>query len=253
MENLGPRPFSFFPPIIGLEHNEFLFRRATWSEVLVVHCKTGEEIWIPKRFLGETSKVEDPIVIVGLTRELEFKGGAIWPYQRRVIEMPLAVGGSPMSGMTEPEPQVHAPGPPPPAPPSAESRIFRLIGGVLAVGILVYLGSVSLLRLGEVHQRVVMSVKDQNYLELTGRDGYAGVLEKLGPPASDRWQSETGAIQYRAMAYPQRKYIVVLMGSTRDNAQYIGTMDEDWKPLHSVDLPSGNGTTAPLLRGLRPF
>ena len=53
LENLGPRPFSFFPPILHIEHNEFLYRRSTWSEVLVVNCKSGEEIWIPRRFLGE--------------------------------------------------------------------------------------------------------------------------------------------------------------------------------------------------------
>ncbi len=32
------------------------------------------------------------MVIVGLLKELEYKEGAVWPYQRRVIEMPVAVG-----------------------------------------------------------------------------------------------------------------------------------------------------------------
>ena len=31
------------------------FRKATWSEVLVYNVKTNEEIWIPRRFLGEVS------------------------------------------------------------------------------------------------------------------------------------------------------------------------------------------------------
>src|ERR1051325_2914507 len=93
MEHLATRPFSFYPPILGIEHNEWLFRKATWSEILVVNCKTGAEIWIPRRFLGEISRTEAPVVIVGLTRELEYKAGAVWPYQRRVIEMPVAVGG----------------------------------------------------------------------------------------------------------------------------------------------------------------
>jgi hypothetical protein len=44
---------------------------------------------------------------------------------------------------------------------------------------------------------------------------------------------------------------VILMGSTRDAARYIGTMDENWAPLHSVELHTG-GTTFSLLRELSP-
>jgi len=250
MEHLGTRPFSFYPAILNVEHNEFLFRKATWSEILVVNCKSGEEVWIPRRFLGEISRVGDPVLIVGLNKELEYAAGAVWPYQRRVIEMPLAVGGGPVSPGAEPPPA--APAPVPSTSPGAETRIFRLIGIALAVAILLYLGAVSLLRIGEVQQHVVLTAKDQSYLELTSHDGYPGVIAKLGQPASDHWQSESGEIQYRALAYPQRKYTVVLMGSTRDGAQYVGTMDENWKPLHSVELRSG-GTTASLLRGLPRF
>src|SRR6516162_8562938 len=76
LEHLGTRPFSFYPAILHIDHNEWLFRKATWSEVLVVNCKSGEEIWIPRRFLGEVSRVEDPVLIVGLNRELEYKGGS---------------------------------------------------------------------------------------------------------------------------------------------------------------------------------
>src|SRR5689334_7518904 len=91
MDHLATRPFSFYPPIIGVEHNEWLFRKATWSEILVVNCRSSAEIWIPRRFVGEVSRVEDPVLIVGLTRELEFKGGAVWPYQKRILQMPIAV------------------------------------------------------------------------------------------------------------------------------------------------------------------
>src|ERR1051325_2366997 len=94
LEFLNNRPFSFYPAIIGIEHNEWLFQKATWSEILVVNCKSANEIWSPRRFLGEVSRTDDPVLIVGLNRELEYKAGAVWPYQRRVIEMPLAVGGS---------------------------------------------------------------------------------------------------------------------------------------------------------------
>jgi hypothetical protein len=78
------------------------------------------------------------------------------------------------------------------------------------------------------------------------------VVQKLGKPASDRWQSESGELQYRALGYPDRKYAVILMGSGRQAALYIGTVDENWKPVHSVALHSG-GTTASLLRTLKRF
>ena len=94
LEALRNRPFSFYPAILNIEHNKWQYRKATWTDVLVVNARTGQEIWIPRRFLGEISRIEDPVVIVGLLKELEYKEGAVWPYQRRVIEMPIAVGAS---------------------------------------------------------------------------------------------------------------------------------------------------------------
>jgi len=35
LEQLGDRPFSFYPAILGVDHNEWAFRRFTWSELLV--------------------------------------------------------------------------------------------------------------------------------------------------------------------------------------------------------------------------
>ncbi len=95
LEHLAARPFSFYPPILNIEHNEWRYRKETWSEILVVNWKTGEEIWIPRRFIGEVSRIHDPVLIVGLTRELEYKAGAVWPYQRRILQMPVAAGVHP--------------------------------------------------------------------------------------------------------------------------------------------------------------
>ena len=78
------------------------------------------------------------------------------------------------------------------------------------------------------------------------------MVQKLGKPVSDHWQSESGELQYRALGYPDRKYTVILMGSGRQAAVYIGTVDENWKPVHSVALHS-SGTTASLLRALKRF
>ena len=135
LDHLVKRPFSFYPPIIGIEHNEWLFRKATWSEILVVNCKNGSEIWIPRRFVGEVSRVDDPVLIVGLNRELEFKGGTVWPYQPRVLQMPVAVGGLPLPPSEESE------GRRSPAPivgirlEPSDKRIFKLIGGTWIVAL----------------------------------------------------------------------------------------------------------------------
>jgi hypothetical protein len=252
LEHLATRPFSFYPPIVNIEHNEWLFRKATWSEILVVNCKSGAEVWISRRFVGEVSRVDDPVLIVGLSREIEYKGGAVWPCQRRVIEMPLAVGGR-----TTSSPEVVDRSAPAPVVgirlESNDKRIFKLIGGALGIAILLYIVAVNMNRIGEIRQRnVVYSTKDQQYLDLTSRDDYLAIVQKLGQPATDRWQSETNPIQVRALSYPDRKYTVILMGSDRRSAVYIGTMDENWKPIHSVELHSG-GTTSSLLRNLKQF
>src|SRR5438445_2346497 len=132
LEHLGNRPFSFYPPILNVEHNEWFFRRGTWSEILVVNSRDGQEIWIPRRFLGEISQIEDPVLIVGLVKELEYKAGAVWPHQRRVIQMPVAVGGS------RPVPtQIGAPAPVIGIRPQSvtDSRVGRLVGITMLVGV----------------------------------------------------------------------------------------------------------------------
>ncbi len=94
LDQVGRRPFLFYPAIVGIEHNEWMLRRVTSSEVQVINTKSSEELWIPRRFLGEVSAIEDPFIIAGLIKELEYKGGAVAPHRRRVIEMPRAVNGS---------------------------------------------------------------------------------------------------------------------------------------------------------------
>jgi hypothetical protein len=251
LAHLTTRPFSFYPPILNIEHNEWLFRKATWSEILVVNCKSGAEVWISRRLVGEVSRIDDPVLIVGLNRELEYKGGTVWPFQRRVIEMPAAAGGSPLASAAVPDRRASAPvvGI---RLESNDRRIFKLIAAALPVAVLLCLAALRLTQVGEVRQGIVFTTKDQQYLTLTSRDDYLAAVQKLGKPASDHWQSESGELQYRALAYPERKYTVILMGSARQAAVYIGTMDENWKPVHSVELHSG-GTTASLLRSLKRF
>src|SRR5258708_8883482 len=94
-DHLGQRPFSFYPPILNVDHNEWLFRQATWSEILVANTKSGEEIWISRRFVGDISRIDEPVMILGLTKELEYKMGQVLPALRRVIEIPRAVNEGP--------------------------------------------------------------------------------------------------------------------------------------------------------------
>lgn len=249
IEHLASRPFAFYPALVGVEHNEWRLVRATWSEIQVANTRQPLEVWIPRRYFGEISRVEEPVMIVGLARELEYKAGAVWPYQRRVIELPRAVAEL---KRYPPEPE---PLPPPsgvrPAP-STESRISRLIVTALAGGLALFVLTVAVFRIGPLRSRVVLTARDQAYLELTRYDDYHAVVKKLGPPAEERWRSEEGEIQYQRLSYPQRGYFVILMGPNRNEARYIGAMDRNWQLLHYVELPGG-GSTRAVLRSLKRF
>jgi hypothetical protein len=254
LEHLAVRTFSFYPPILNIEHNEWRYRKETWSEILVVNWKTGEEIWIPRRFIGEISRVDDPVLIVGLNRELEYRAGAVWPYQRRVLEMPAASG----SRATDTSNPANETARAKPAPvvgirlETSDRRVFKLVAIALAAAIALCVLALNLNRLTEMRRRnIVFTAADQGFLDLSGQDTYATVVDKLGPPAHEASQV-VGTIHYRALPYPGRRFTVILMGSEEESAHYIGAMDEHWKPLHSVELRSG-GTTLPLLRDLKRF
>jgi hypothetical protein len=244
LDHLVTRPFSFYPPIIGIEHNEWLFRKASWSEILVLNCKSGAEIWISRRYIGEVSRVDDPVLIVGLNRELEYKGGMVVPFQRRVIEMPVAVGGAAQAAgeRSEPAPIVGIR-----VASSTDRRAIKLICGGVIFAIVAAIFTIYISR-----PRVVFTTRDQTYMGLTGRDDRTAVIGKLGEPSSDHWQSDSGELQYEALAYPEKHLTVILMGSDRKAVHYIGAMDQTWNPVHSVPLRSG-GSTDSLLRGLRHF
>ncbi len=251
-EQLGRRPFSFYPAILNVENNEWLFRRATWSEIQVVNTRDGTELWIPRRFLGEVSSIDEPVVIVGLNKELEYKGGAVWPHQRRIVEMPLAVNDVPRpAAESRPAPaevvgiRLESP---------AESRIGRLIVGTLLAGVVACFLVVSLFRYTQLHPHFRFIARDLSFAGLTANDDYYAILRKLGKPARERWRPESGEIQFQALEYPERSYVVILMGADQKSARYVGTLSKDWKNvLHDVSLPRGAGSTAPMLRGLKKF
>lgn len=252
LEELGPRPFSFYPPIGNIAHNEWLYQRATWSEILVRNTKSADEIWVPRRLLGEISRVDEPVMIVGLLKEMEYRAGALWPVVRRVIEMPVAVNETPR-GTALAHDDVR---------PAAvvgirvsdgtESRMGRLVLVGIAVGILACVLVISLYRGEIIGNRVVYSPILQTDIGLTNRDDYYAVVRALGPPQDDRWKSDTGEFQYRLLNYPKLGFAVILMGTERKDVHYIGAMDKEWNPVHTVRLP-GNGNSYSILRQLKRF
>jgi hypothetical protein len=250
LEQLGPRPFSFYPAIGNIAHNEWLYQRATWSEVQVRNTKTAEEIWVPRRLLGEISRVDEPVMIVGLAKEMEYRGGALWPVVRRVIEMPIAVNDTPRPfAMASAESQGPAPVVGIRVSDGAESRIGRVVVVGIAVAII---ACVLVVSLSNPRHGVVYTPILQNDLGLTSRDDYYAVVRALGEPQEDRWMSDKGERQFRLLGYPKPGYSVILMGSDRKDAHYIGAMDKAWRPVHTVQLP-GNVNSYSILRQLKKF
>ena len=246
-EQLGQRKFSFYPAIVNIEHNEWRLRKVTWSEVLVVNTKTGQELWISRRFLGEISRTDEPVMIVGLTKELQFVAGQVIPYVRRVIELPRAVNAPAGPSFEEPAGSpAHVVGI---RLESSEKRIGRLVAWVLAVSLVVCVVFITLFR-SHSNPRVRYTPVIQSNLGLTGADQYETVVAKLGQPASDGWLSDQGEMQYRVLKYPERGISIVLMGVERNKAVYIGAVDDQWRIVDAISLP-GNKDTRSMLRSLK--
>ncbi len=252
------RPFSFYPPILGVENNEWRLKEATWSEMLVTNTQENLDLAIPRRYFGKVSETDKPVMIVGLKQELEYRMSAVWPVKRAVYSMPAPA-------LKPPPGQRSAPGPNEPKGLGAmmgisgegtDTRITRLIG-------MTFLGLISLvLVVWAVIQftpetKPTFIARDQTYLELNRDDDYFSILRKLGPPEGDRWKPNSGELQYRALFYPQRGYAVILMGTKQEDVHYIGAMGlgpdgKGWAPLHSVDFARGANTMG-MLRGLKRF
>jgi hypothetical protein len=249
LEHLGNRKFSFYPPILNIERNEWTYHQATWSEILVTNVHSGQEVWVPRRFLGEVSRVDDTVLIVGLNKELEFSAGAVWPHRRRVIEMPIAVNDRPSPIVATSD------APRSPAPvigiklEPAEARVGRMVAGVVTVGVVGCLVIATIARQSQFRQRVVYTAHDQSYFELSRDDDYFAVVRKLGQPATDRWSSASAAVQYRVLGYPNRGYTIILFGADRNTTRYLGTVDARCNPVHEIDYPDG-GSSAAMLRNV---
>ena len=254
LAQLGGRPFSFYPAILNAGHNEWIYRSATWSEVLVRNTKTNEEVSVPRRYVGEISRVDAPVMIVGLLAEMEYRSGALWPVERRVIEMPRAVNDSPRPHIARAQagsPVVVGIR----LENDSNSRVGKLVLGGVALGVAGCVLAISLFRGGVIATRAFYAPLTRADLPLTADDDRTSVVHALGQPAVERWRSGwdgQSEEQYQLLAYPQRGVYVILMGRDRDHARYIGAMDRNWRPVHEVEL-LGRGSSYALLRRLPRF
>lgn len=260
VDELEGRPFSFYPPILNVEHNEWTLKEATWSEIVVENTKSDMVVAVPRRYFGQVSQVEEPVMIVGLTKELEYKTGSVWPTERKVFSMP----GKVVPMRRQPGAADHEPKSPGKfgsiagfGDSGTDSRISRLIltvfGGLAFVGLLIW----ALVEFTPSAKPTFVA-KDQTYLELTRDDDFHAVVRKLGNPSLDRYKSSEGEIHYRAMTYKDRGYVIILMGTDHDSVRYIGTLSystdkkKDWQLMHYVEFARG-ATTVSMLRTLPKF
>jgi hypothetical protein len=236
LDSLRHCPFSFYPPIRNVEHNEWLYRRANWNEIQVMNTKTHAELAVPRQFVGEISLIGEPVMIVGLLKELEYKEGVVVPHLRRVIEMPRAVNDWPRSfshDFSSEDAPRHGPaevvGIRVESP--KESRATRMVIGTLAAGLLACVTIAMAFR--DVTPWVRSSMlRSQVDLPFTPHDDYASVVRKLGNPANDandQWRS-SGGVSYRRLWYPRHAFAVILIGD-----HYAGVIDARGHILHSPE------------------
>jgi hypothetical protein len=250
-EHLEGRRFSLYPPIRNITSNEWTYRHATWSEIVIRHTATKRDLWIPRRFLGEASRLDSPVVVIGLNEQLEFRDGAVWPIRRRVLEMPIAVGENPRP---RPEQPHLAPVIGIRLEPRTESRASRLVGGAVALGVLGCLAIVGYsLEGSDAHRRALVTSLDHTYLALSSADSYRSVLQVLGTPDSDRWVTTAEGNRMRLLDYPDRGFRAVLIADPAEHdGRYVGSIDEHGRILQSVLLPEGK-TSSRILHGLEDF
>lgn len=249
LDQLGHRRFSFFPSLVNVEHNEWLFRSSDWDEIQVMNTKTHEELWIPRRFLGGVSSTEEPVVIVGLLKELEYREGVVVPLVRRVIEMPRAVNDAPR----------------PPMQTLIAGRLAPVVGirtesdtspskgrGILpkiAAGLLTCVVGLVLFRDGPLSTRArFFTASARLPLPYTANDDYLSIVSRIGRPVSDSVRVPKTGGEVHLLRYPDRGYALVLFGADRDQARYIGAVGRGGRVIHSVTLPDGTDSFALLAR-----
>lgn len=237
------RSFSLYPPILGVAHNEWRFRRATWSEFIIVNTHSGEEACIPRSFIGDVS-ANAPTVIVGLRREMEWRDGLAVPYRRPVVELPVAVNDFvPAARHSRPAPVVNI---------RLESRAPAITGRKAVV--FVMLGMVASAAIaniaypGGMRDRIDAMRVSRSWQQLKPGDNYTAVVAKLGAPSARRTYVETSGRVFLSLDYPRRHFTAVLEGQTEADAHYVGSLDALGRILGNTPV-----SDAALLRSIPRF
>jgi hypothetical protein len=87
---LARRRFCFSPAISGIAHNEWTLHHVNSDEAVVRNVASQEELSIPRRVIGNISRLEEPVRAVALLKRLEYHDGRVRPADRAVIPMPPA-------------------------------------------------------------------------------------------------------------------------------------------------------------------
>jgi hypothetical protein len=246
LQPIAGRRFSFYPPIHNVDRNEWMYRRATWSECVVVNTATGEEFSVPRNFLGEIT-TGNGLTVVALHRELESRDGTLCPVRRPVIELPVAVNDSPRSA---PAPNRLAPVINIRLEQRPEWRISKRVGVALVLGAVACTICVDIVR--QVEQRADLIRLARPYLQLSADDNYFAAVHKLGSPQADTVVMADGGRVYRVLDYGPSRYRIVLMGPSRSEARYIGALTPDGRIVDAVRLQNGSASGG-LLRSMPPF
>ncbi len=242
LQHFGGRRFSFYPPIRNLGPNEWLYRRSTWTECIVVNARSGEEVCIPRMFLGEISRVEEAVMIVRLSRDLEWRSGVVTPRVRSVIVMPKPA----TDGGAELHPHAPAPVINIRLEPKSEVRAWKWIGVAAVLGAVAFTIAADLARQTDSRQSSYAIRGHRSYLQLGPGDNYASTVGKLGFP-SRTGSLEEGDRLVRSLTYASRHYSVILMSTKQEEAHYIGTLDMHGRVLDAVRFSDGS-TAEALLR-----
>ncbi len=244
LNQLAGREFSFYPSVGNLETNLWRLVDANWSEFLVENLGDKTQVWVPRRYLGEVSASDRPVMIVDLNRTLDYKAGQVWPVQKRVIEMPRV----PTAREEQPAAPTGDPGISNLTLDASEKSLGKLILFGLAGAVILVALVVAYFRGRESGEIVSYRPVVQESLGLGPEDDYFAVVRKLGSPQADRWKAEGESIQYRLLTYPNRNLNVILAGRERNDARYVGALDKDWKVVDSVSQRGGSNTYGVLSR-----
>jgi hypothetical protein len=246
LEQLGNRPFSFYPAIRNIQHNEWQLRRAQPDEIQVMNTKSQQEVWIPRGFLSGVSSIEEPFVIVGLFKELEYREGIVVPHVRRVIQMPLAANDIPRpwlnpppeSGQLAPVVGIRVEGTP-------ESQKSRKMLVAVAAGILTCVVGMVIFRDATAGTRArFLRPVTRLALPFRANDDYESVVSRIGYPESSRSRPAPDGRAFYLLRYPDRAFTLVLLGGDRIHALYIGAFGRGGRVIHSVTLSDGHDSTA---------